>query len=113
MHIAQFHSVQNGRRLHERDSCFSNQVQAEMTDSSSVTITQRGITDDMRKLLVVPQNHILALPRKKWLRLSMELKKDGQDIWQHLGRKLQISEDDLCELEVSSNVKCTSGDNWC
>ena len=71
-----------------------------MTESSSGTITRRGITDEVQKLLVVPKDHVLALSRKKWRLLALRLMKDSQGAWQQLGNELQISDEDLCQLEV-------------
>ena len=69
-------------------------------DSSSSIITRQGFCDEVQKLLVVPQDHVLALPHKKWCFLAMELKKCGPEEWKSLGQHLQISNEDLCELEV-------------
>ena len=72
-----------------------------MVDKSSGTINRPGIKDQVQRLLVVPPDHVLTLPRKKLRRLAMELEEDGPKLLKHLGQELQIDDDDLFNFRVS------------
>ena len=80
-----------------------------MTDSSSGKITRQGITDEVQKLMVVPQGHVLTLPRGKLHHLAMVLEEGGQT-WKELGRQLQISDEKLYKFQVGGKMH---GNNWC
>ena len=72
-----------------------------MSDRSTGRITQHGFRDEVQKLMAVPQDHILAVPRDNWRKLASELEEDDGRLCKELARELQISDTDLRKCQVS------------
>ena len=87
--------------MHEIYEFFPEQVEAKMKDNSSGTLAQLNFKDQVQRLLVIPQDHILTLPRKKLRRFARKLEEGDSKLLEHFGRELQIDEDDLDDFCVS------------
>ena len=72
-----------------------------MTDSSSGEISLQGIVDEVQDLLVVPQDHILALPREKLHHFAMELEEEDKKSWKRLAQELDMDHEKIYKFLVS------------
>ena len=72
-----------------------------MKDNSSGTLARLGFKDQVQRLLVIPQDHILTLPRKKLRRIAIKLEEGDSKSLEHFGRELQIDDDNLYDFCVS------------
>ena len=76
-------------------------MRAKMKDNSSGTLARLGFKDQVQRLLVIPQDHILTLPRKKLRRFAIKLEEGDSKSLERFGRELQIDDDDLYDFCVS------------
>ena len=72
-----------------------------MTDSSSGEISLQGIVDEVQDLLVVPQDHILALPREKWHHFAMELEEEDKKSWKRIAQEHDMDHGKIYKFLVS------------
>ena len=78
-----------------------------MRDGQDDTLTKQAITDKVQDLLVVPDDHVLALQRARLRSLARELERDStgrRPLWKDVGRELGLDDDELYNVEVSTGM---------